>query len=290
MEARPKTILVTGATGTQGGAVARHLLKHGWHVRALTRDPNKPAARALAHAGVKVVRGDLDDRPSLDRTLADVHGVFGLTQFWEHGYDGEVRHGKALADAARAAGVQHLVYSAMGGTERGSGVPHAESKWEVEQYIRGTGLPATILRPVFFMENFTRFNPPRVVDGVITLAMALPPGRTLQMIAADDIGAFAALAFDRPQDWAGKAIELAGDELTMARTAELFGRAAGLPARFVEQPIEQLRGFSPEAAVMFEWLNRDGYHADIAALRAAYPPLKTLEAWLRETGWRAVHE
>ena len=286
MEARAKVILVTGATGRQGGAVARHLLKDGWKVRALTRDTTKLAAQTLTKAGVDVLPGNLDDRASLDRALEGAYGLYGVTQFWEHGYDGEVRHGKALADAAQAAAVKHLVYSSMGGADRKTGVPHAESKWEVEQYIRSKGLPATILRPVFFMENFVYFNRPKVVDGVLTMTMALPPNRTLQLVALDDIGAFATMAFTRPEQFTGKAIELAGDEPTMTRTVELFGRAAGLPGRFIEQPIEQVRAYMPEAAVMFDWLNRDGYHADIPALRAIYPGLKNLEMWLRETQWQ----
>ena len=144
-----RTILVTGATGQQGGAVARELLERGFGVRALTRDPEKPVARELAERGAEVVRGDLDDRPSLERALEGVHGVFSVQQFFEAGYEGEVRQGSGLAEAAKAADVSHLVYSSVGSAHRDTGLPHFESKWEVEE----SGVGYTILRPVFFMQN-----------------------------------------------------------------------------------------------------------------------------------------
>jgi len=146
MDNKDRTILIIGATGQQGGAVACHLLMDGWRLRTLTRDPNKAAARALADAGVEVLPGNIDDRASLDRAMAGAYGVFSVTAFWEHGYDAEIRHGKAVADAALAAGVKHFVYSAMGGTDRDTGMRHAESKWEIEKYVEAKSLPATSWR------------------------------------------------------------------------------------------------------------------------------------------------
>lgn len=282
MNHQGRTILVTGATGRQGGAVARHLLAAGWTVRALSRDPSKPAARALADAGAEVVPGDLDDRASLDRALSGVYGVFSVQNAWEHGPAGEVRQGKALAEAARAAGVAHFVQSSVGGAERRTGIPHFDSKWAVEQHVRALDLPATVLRPVFFMENFLPLRP-AVLEGAFSLA--LRPDRPLQMIAVEDIGAFAALAFARPERFLGQALELAGDELTMPQVAETFARVIGRPVRFVEQPLEALRRASPERALMFQWFNDAGYRVDLAALRALHPDLLTFERWLRATGW-----
>ena len=279
-----KTILVTGATGTQGGATARRLLARGWQVRALTRDPIKTEAQTLAGTGAEVVQGDLADRPSLDRALQGIYGVFSVGNFWEHGYEGEVRHGKNLADAAKAAGVEHFVYTSVGGAERNTGIPHFDSKREVEHYINQLGLPATFLRPVFFMDNWAKFSRPQLQDSILTISMALRPDKTLQMIAADDIGAFAALAFENPQEYIGKEIELAGDELTLPEVAEIWSRESGQPVRFVPMPLEQVRNYDPESAKMLEWFNDTGYQADIPALRAVYPQLKTFETWLRTSG------
>ncbi len=284
MTSEKGTILVTGATGKQGGAVARHLRASGWRVRALTRDPQKPAARSLAGPGVELVKGDLDDRSSITAGLKDVHGVFSVQNFWESGAAREVQQGKTLADAAKAAGVAHFVYSSVGGAERNTGILHFDSKWEIEEHIHKLGLPTTVLRPVFFMDNFDgpSFRP-AILQG--TLTMPMRPDRALQMIAVDDIGAIAALAFDKPGEFKGRAIELAGDELTMPQAAETFSRVTGRTLRFVEQPLEQVRSFSPEAAVMFEWFNQKGYAADINGLRALYPALMTLERWLQKSGW-----
>jgi uncharacterized protein YbjT (DUF2867 family) len=280
MKNRDSIITVSGATGRQGGAVARHLLADGWHVRALTRDPSSPAAQVLAAGGAEVVQGNLDDRASLDRALVGVHGVFSVQNFWLPGigFDGEVRQGKALADAAAGAGVRHFVYSSVGGADRNSGLAHFESKWLVEQHVRESGLPYTVFRPVYFMENLhSPWNAPK--DGV--LALGYTPEVPVQMIAVDDIGAFAALAFARPEQYLGTATEIAGDSLTMPQVAETWSRVTGEPVRYLQAPLEQIRSRNPENARMVEWMNERGYRADIPALRRLYPGLHTFEAWLR---------
>lgn len=149
-----RLVLVSGATGQQGGAVARSLLGRGFAVRALTRDTDKEAAKELADLGAEVVKGDLEDRPSVERALDGVRGVFSVQQFFEAGYEGEVRQGVQLADRAKAAGVEHYVYSSVGSAHRETGIPHFESKWEVEEHVRASGVPYTVLRPVFFMQNW----------------------------------------------------------------------------------------------------------------------------------------
>jgi uncharacterized protein YbjT (DUF2867 family) len=147
-----RLILVCGATGSQGGAVARSLLDRGFRVRALTREPQKPEAQALADEGAEVVQGDMEDRSAMDQVLVEgIYGVFSVQNFWEAGYDREVEQGKTVADVAKAAGVEHFVYSTVGSAHRQTGIPHFESKWEVEEHVREIGLPYTILRPAFFM-------------------------------------------------------------------------------------------------------------------------------------------
>jgi uncharacterized protein YbjT (DUF2867 family) len=202
-----RLILVSGATGQQGGAVAWSLLKRGFPVRALTRDLEKPEARALAQGGAELVRGDLEDRSSLERVLEGVYGVFSVQNFYEGGYEAEVRQGKTLADAAKAAGVKHLVYSSVGSAHRETSIPHFDSKWEIEQYKREIDLPYTILRPVFFMQNWEMMREQILESG--TLAQPLDPDKPLQQLNVEDIGAFAALAFERPDEWLGREIDLA---------------------------------------------------------------------------------
>lgn len=277
-------ILVAGATGNQGGAVARRLLRAGWHVRALTRSPDGPRAQALAAQGAEVVKGDLDDETSLRRAVDGAYGVFSVQNFWEHGHDAEVRQGAALAEAAKEAGVQQFVYSSVGGAERRRGLSHFESKWEIENRIRALGLPATIVRPVFLMENL---NAPRYRSGILggTLALALRPDVALQLVACEDIGAFAERAFAEPETFVGEAVELAGDELTGPELAAALTRVLARPVRFVTLPLERLRAMNPEVAEMFEWLGSDGYKADLDALRRMLPDLLGFEAWLRLTGW-----
>jgi uncharacterized protein YbjT (DUF2867 family) len=283
MDKAGKIILVTGATGNQGGAVARQLLAQGWPLRALVRDPSKPAAQALAQSGIELAQGDLDDRESLDRALAGVYGVFSVQNFWQSGFEGEIRQGKALADAAKAAGVQHFVYSSVDGAERNSGIAHFESKYQIEQHIQALDLPATILRPVFFMDNFATMMRPSEQDGALTIAMPLPPDTRLQMIAVDDIGAFAALAFEQPQQFLGTELAIAGDELTLPQTAEVWSKTIGKPVQFVALPMEQVRGANPEGAAMFQWFIDHGYQARINELRAIHPELLSFEQWLRKT-------
>jgi len=276
-------ILVSGATGNQGGAVARRLLKRGFRVRALSRDTQKSEAQALAEGGAEVVRGDLNDRSSVDRALEGAYGVFSVQNFYEGGYEGEVRQGKTLADAAKAAGVGHVVYSSVGSAHRERGIPHFDSKGEIEEYKRQADLPYTILRPVFFMQNWEMMRD-QILDG--TLAQPLDPEKPLQQVNVEDLGAFAAIAFENPDEWLGREVDLAGDELTMPEVAKTMSQVTGLEISYYQVPWNQFREqMGEEFAVMYEWFNEVGYEADISALRSEYPELTTLEQYLRNHGW-----
>ncbi len=276
-------ILVSGATGNQGGAVAQHLLKRGFRVRALSRDTQKQEAQALTEGGAEVVRGDLNDRSSVDLALEGAYGVFSVQNFYEGGYEAEVRQGKTLADAAKAAGVRHVVYSSVGSAHRETGIPHFDSKGEIEEYKRQTDLPYTILRPVFFMQNWEMMRD-QILDG--TLAQPLDPEKPLQQVNVEDLGAFAAIAFENPDEWLGREVELAGDELTMPEVAETMSQVTGREISYYQVPWDQFREqMGEEFAVMYEWFNEVGYEADILALRSEYPELTTLEQYLRGHGW-----
>ncbi|MFJ8114134.1 NmrA/HSCARG family protein [Streptomyces sp. NPDC096132] len=280
------TVLVLGATGNQGGAVTRELLRRGRPVRALTRDPGSAKARALAAVGAEVVAGDLDDPRSLDAAVSGAYGVYSVQAFMgPGGLEAEERQGRAVADAAARSGVEHFVYGSVGGADRHSGVPHFESKGRIEQYIADLKLPATVLRPAFFINNFAFTGPQRAGDGLV-LALGLKPYVTLQMFAPEDIGLFAADAFENPDDYVGRQLELATDELTGPQMAEVFERVSGVPTRFQELPVEQVKQFNEEVGLMFGWFNDEGFSADLPALRARYPELTTLETWARRE-WTA---
>ncbi|WP_418955424.1 NmrA/HSCARG family protein [Streptomyces tritici] len=275
-----RTILVTGATGAQGGAVARMLLDDGWTVRALVRDPHRQAARDLQALGADLVLGDLDDPESLRAAARGAHGVFSVQPDLADPRPGiEVRRGENVAEAAAAAGVEHLVYSSVGGADRKSGVPHFETKARIEASVAALGIPATVLRPTFFMENWTRLVAAGGRERVGAIALA--PDTSLQMIAVADIGRIAAEAFARPDEFAGVRLEIAGDELTIRQVAEAFTRIDGVPTRIRHQSVEEVRPHSPELAEMFGWLDEHGYRADVPALRERFPELLSFDAWLR---------
>src|SRR6202167_850056 len=187
-----RTILITGVTGNQGGAVAQALHGHRVHLRGLTRKPESERAAALARQGVDIVKGDLDDEATLRRALGGAWGVFGVQNAGEAGVEREEAQGKRLATLAREAGVEHYVYTSVGSAHKQTGVPHFDNKWRIEETVRGLRFPShVILRPVFFMENLLA---PFSLQGS-TLAWALGAATKLQMIAVDDIGWFGAHAF-----------------------------------------------------------------------------------------------
>lgn len=281
------TVLVTGATGQQGGAVARHLLDEGFHVRALTRNPNQNAARQLADVGAEVIHGDFLERSSLDRALNGAYGAYSVQNFLSSGVEGEIRQGTAFADAARDAGVEHFVYSSSAGAMPDVGVPHFESKWQIEKHISALGLPATILRPTSFMSNWVRNFKNAILDGQIPLPLS--PDTALQQIAVSDIGAFATVAFTHPDEWKGRTVKIASDELTMMEMAKVFSRVIGRPVAYKQVSLQEFRKqVGEEIAIMFEWLEEDGYQANVESLRADYPCLKRLEQFLIAENWTSA--
>ena len=274
-----RTILITGVTGHQGGAVAQALQNSGFRLRGLTRKPESDRAAALARSGVDLVKGDLDDEATLRPALAGVWGVFGVQNALEAGVKGEEAQGKRLATLARGAGVEHYVYTSVGSAHKRTGVPHFDSKWRIEETVRGLGFPShVILRPVFFMENLLA---PFTLQGS-TLALALGPGTKLQMIAVDDIGWFGARAFTDAAALNRREIDLAGDARTMTEVAANLTQALGRPIAFAQTPLEQVRQYSKDMALMMEWFERVGYSADIAGLEREFGrALTKLPDWAR---------
>jgi uncharacterized protein YbjT (DUF2867 family) len=282
---RERRILVTGATGRQGGSAARHLLRRGYRVRALTRDPGSAAAEALRSAGAEIVHGDLDHRASLERAVAGVYGVFSVQNFWETGFQREIDQGCRLCDVAKAAGVEHLVYSSVGSAHRDTHLDHFDSKWTIEEHIRGQAIPWTIFRPVWFMQNWEGpFLRPQLLAG--TLALPLSRDVNFQQISAEDVGAYVAMAFADPEEWMGRELDLAGDEASVEETVATFARVVGRSVSYHQVPWEEYRrAAGDEYHDMFRWFQDVGYDADVAACRAVYPELTSFESYLRGAGW-----
>jgi uncharacterized protein YbjT (DUF2867 family) len=257
-------IVITGATGQQGGAIARELLARGHKVRAVTRKPDGPAAQELKRLGAEVVTGDLDDPASIERALAGAWGAFAVQNTWEAGVEREEEQGLRFAEIAKAKGVQHLVYSSVASAHRNTGIPHFENKWRIEQRVRALGFPScVILRPVFFMQNFQGpFFLPYLQQG--TLAIGIQPTTRLQMIDVADIGKYGLQAFERHAELNGRAIDIAGDEPTGPEAAEIFSRVTGRPIQFFSVPIGEIRKASEDYALMLEWFDAVGYDVDIA--------------------------
>src|SRR3954452_18519407 len=274
-----RTILITGVTGNQGGAVARALQGTGFHLRGLTRMPEGERAAALARQGVDIVKGDLDHEATLRRALAGIWGVFSVQNTLEAGVEREEAQGKRLATLAREAGVEHYVYTSVGSAHKQTGIPHFDNKWRIEETVRGLRFPShVILRPVFFMENLLA---PFSLQGS-TLAWALGQATKLQMIAVDDIGWFGARAFTDASGLNRREIDLAGDVRTMAEAAEILTEALGRPIAFAQTPIEQVRQYSNDMALMFEWFEQVGYNADIGGLEREFGrTLTKLPDWAR---------
>lgn len=273
-----KLILVTGATGHQGGAVLRHLREKGFAVRALTRDPNHPKARALAGHGTEVVTGNWNDPESLVRAMDGVDGVYSV-QNREEGVESEIRYGIQVADAAKRSRVSHLVYSSVAGADHRTGVPHFESKFRIEEHIRGTGVPYTIFRPPFFMENWLALRD-RIEQG--SLAFPVDAATRLPMIAVDDIGAFVTMAFERPGKWVGRALDIAGDELSMAELAGTFSRITGHAVAYQQISFDEFaKQTNEDIAKMWRFFqDPKGFRIDVGAVRLEYPQLMSFERWL----------
>ena len=281
-----RSVLVTGATGNQGGAVIDHLLaaETDFDIRGLTRDATSETAQALEDRGVTMVEGDLYDEASLQSPFGDVDAVFAVTNFWTEGYEGQVEQGENLADAAASADVDQFVFSGVGSHEQETGIPHFDSAWEIEQYAQDLGLPLTVLQPVFFFQNLEAFVED-ILEG--TIALPLAEGVPLQMVDVADVGRAATVAFERPDDFVGERVPLAGDELTLEETAEILSDVTGVDVDPVHVPIEDAyESFGEEFTVMCEWFNEVGYSADIGANEATFGfAFATLSEYLERHDW-----
>jgi uncharacterized protein YbjT (DUF2867 family) len=276
------TILVTGATGNQGGATIRNLIGKGFTLRALTRKPDSDAAKDLAKQGVEIVVGDLDDVASLERAVAGAWGVFAVQNTWEAGVEKEEEQGIRIAEIAKARGVEHFVYSSVGSAHRKTGIPHFDNKARVEDRVRALGFAShVIIRPVFFMENLLS---PWFLHGD-KLVTALSPTTKLQMVAVADIGKLGARAFTHASEMNRAEIDLAGDAVTMPEAATTLAKALGKPLEYQQIPVSEIRKNSEDFALMLEWFESTGYSADIPGVARKYDlALTTFADWAKQRG------
>ena len=291
----PPLSLVTGATGTQGSATARALLASGRPVRLLVRNPDAPAARAFAARGAELVRGDFDDRGSLLCALRGVSAVFSVLRPDADRSDSERRQGFALIEAARATGVCHFVHTSVCEAGRHTQFSRWESgywyrkywtdKWDVEQAVRSAGFEQwTILKPAFLMDNFAEPKAgalfPHLRAGRIVTA--LWPQTRMQLIAGDDVGAYAAAAITAPTRFDRRNIDLAAEALSMAEVAAIISRVLARHVRAEAVSPEEARaaGLSPGWVRSQEWTNEIGYRADLEALRADGLALSSFAGWV----------
>lgn len=276
-----KTILVLAVTGSQGGATARHLLQQGWRVRGLTRNANSRRAQALARLGVELTEGNMGDRGTLDRALDGVHGVYAVTDFFRNGIAGEIQHGKLIADAAKSAGVQHFVFASVAAADRQTGIPHFDSKWQIEQHIERLGLPATMLRPTLFMEDLTDAHYGPIV-GWGLMRRVIGQQQPVQWIAVDDIGFVAALVFGAPEAFIGRRLSLVGDTRSLSEARTIFKTVDGKAPFGVFMPARLFgRMVSDDLLTMWKWLSHHTLDADAEIVRKLHPGVMTMEMWLR---------
>jgi uncharacterized protein YbjT (DUF2867 family) len=280
------TVVITGSTGKQGGAVARGLLERGHKVRAVTRDTNSSHAKSLASAGATLVAASLEDTAALTQALEGATYLFAMTTP-SGGTDAETRQGVVAADAAKAAGV-HLVFTSVGSANRHTGIPHFDSKYEVEKHIAKAGVRATILAPVAFMENLY-FIKEQLAKGIY--AAALPPARALAQVAVADIGAVAVRVLEDAGRFTGKRFDLASDELTGNDAIAILARVTGRPFSHYQVPLDVIRQRMGEDAVkMYEWFDGVGFAVDRAALRREFPDVNfhNFESWAKMQDWSSL--
>jgi uncharacterized protein YbjT (DUF2867 family) len=272
-------ILVTGATGQQGGTLAKLLLQKNHKVYALVRNIQSPAAQELKKEGADLVKGDLNNLDSLEQAVIGVDSIFLMGTPLGDGLEGETRRGKMMADIAKEKNVKHLVYSSVANADRNTGIPHFESKYKVEQHIQNLGIPYTIIGPTFFMENLLTYLKPGLEQG--QLALPLSPSSILQQSAVQNIAEFSALVLEHSKTFLDKRIDIASDEVTGEQATKVLSNELGRKISYVHIPLDRVREGNEDMARMFEWYEKVGTGIDIPSLHQEYPQVN----WLSFKDW-----
>ena len=272
-------VLVTGATGPHGGAVVRGLLAHQLPVRALTRNPNSARAQALAALGAELVVGDLLDSNALMSAMRGTRAVYAVTTPFGDGTKAEVAQGQQIIAAAGEVHLPWLILASVASADQATGIPHFESKWQIEQQLASSGLTHTVVAPSYFYENL---GDPRELIGAGELALPLPATRPLQQLALSDLGSVVASIVSRQPEFIGQRIEVAGDQPTPAQMSEDLAKAGGRPVTYRQTSLDTVAERSPDIAAMYRFLTDVGYQVDIASVLARFPAVSwtTFARWI----------
>ena len=271
-------VLITGASGNQGGRLARILLKKRHRVRAFVRKTDSAVAKELEGLGAEVRAGDFDDVSSIQQAAQGVDAMFAVATPYS-GTDVETRHGLNLANAAKGAGVPHLLYSSVSDANRNTGIAHFDSKYKVEEHIKTLGIPYTIVAPAYVMDNLLGYwMIPGLKSGQLT--QPLPPSRKLQQTSFSNNADFMALVLENQDRFIGKRLNIASDEVSGLEVAEILSRVAGRTIQYVQGPIEGME-------IMYQWFDKVGYSVDIPSLHREYPEIgwHTFEEWAKLQDW-----
>jgi uncharacterized protein YbjT (DUF2867 family) len=278
-----RLVVVLGATGRQGGAVARHLLAGGWRVRAVTRTPGSTAAQALTAAGAEVVRADMADPAGLRIALAGAYGVFSVQNPMTSGLAGEVTQGVNVGTAAEEAGARHVVYGSAGVGRPGTGIGSWDSKVAVQAHLESLRLPLTVLRPMAYMELMSdrRFYPPVAAWHVMPKLMG--GDRPVQWLRLDDFGAVVARVLADPGRFVGADLALASDVRSIDECRALWREVFGRDPRRFPMPVRLFEKFvGTDLTTMWRWLRTNPTEVDTAVTKALVPEARTVRQWLLE--------
>ena len=278
-----QTIVVMGATGLQGGAVARHLLAGGWRVRAVTRNPASEQAQALSALGAEVVQADMADPESLVPIFDGAYGLFSVQNPVTSGIEGEIKQGKNVADVARKSGIRHVIYGSAGTGRSGTGVPSWESKLVIEAYMKSLALPLTILRPMAFMELMTEKKFFAPVSTWHVMPKLMGSAKKVVWLAVDDLGFMVATAFSEPEQFIGKQLQLASDARSIDECRTLYREVIGKnPSRFPMPAwmFERYGFVGKDLSIMWRWLRTATLDVDTEDTLALHPAAWTVQSWL----------
>jgi len=282
-----RNVLVLGATGNQGGAVVQALLKDGHNVTGVTRNIESPKSQQLIEQGVKIVAADFSDKDSLSEIMKDAETVFAMTTpGWEGDVIAELQQGTNIVEAAKIANVPHFIYTSVSDADQSTGIPHFDSKYELEKQLAASGLNYTIVAPAYFMDNIFY---PYVMDSVKKdgiLRIAMPGDTKLQQISAEDIGRFVGVVVNEREKMFGQRINIAGDAISGNDVAEVLTKVLGKEVKYEGFSPDYLRQQSEDMANMFDWFNNIGYSADLEKLKQYN--LLSFEAWALKQDWSVV--
>lgn len=276
-----RTFFVTGANGNQGSATARNLAENGYRVLALVRDPASSKVEQLKHPGIEMVKGDLNDSSTYRNYLKNIDGAFALFTFI-HGVKRETQQGTSFIDAAKEMNVPFVLYTSVIGADSDSGIPHWESKNQIEKYLKSSGIPYTIIRPASFYQNFLIPDVrKRIVKG--KLVTPVRKDKVQQFIATEDVGRICAHILMNKEKFAGRTITVGADEMDMQTAAQTFSEALGKPVSYSQLPGLLTRIFlGSHLHTMFRYVNSNDvcFVKNMQGLKNEFPFLTSMKEWI----------